>query len=92
MNRLLANYEELLETRNRAERRNAVITRWAFLLSLIGYIAFGMLGQLRGLSLFVGSVFPIAFGAGYFTAWARSNTTSELMQLVDTLERSFEEE
>jgi dipeptide/tripeptide permease len=90
MDKALRDYAELLRIRHAAERRNTAITRWAFLLSIIGYIALGMLGVLQGISLFLTSIFPIAFGAGFLAAWAKSHTTSEIMQLVDTLRRTGE--
>jgi hypothetical protein len=80
-------YSELLKARLRGQRQRAAIIGVVFLLSLIGFVAFGMLGQLAGRSAFFAAIFPIAFGLGYCQSWAQSNSTKGLVELVANLQR-----
>ena len=81
----LEHYEALLRIRHRAARRDATITRWVFIVSMLGFFASGLLGQLEGLALYVATPLLVAFGAAYLVAWSKLDTTTSLLELVEAL-------
>jgi hypothetical protein len=58
----------LATVRLRSQRQGTGIVGAAVHLSLVGFIAMGMLGSLEGRAAYFASVFPIAFALAYLRA------------------------
>jgi len=77
----LKSYLEILEIRRNAARRNMLLTGTIFILSLLALIAFGMLGRLERLELYLISPILIAFGFGFISFQIKYETTKAVIEL-----------
>ena len=81
----LKSYLNILEIRLQAARRNMRLIGLIFILSLLAFFAFGILGRLEGLELYVISPILVAFALGYIHSLIKYETTKVLHELVDKL-------
>lgn len=77
----LQSYLEILEIRRHGARRNMLLTGTIFILSLLALIAFGMLGLLESLELYLISPILVAFALGYIASQIKYETTKALIEL-----------
>ena len=77
----LKSYLEILDIRRNATRRNMLLTGTIFFLSLLVFIAFGMLGLLERLELYLISPILIAFGFGFISSQIKYETTKAVIEL-----------
>jgi hypothetical protein len=84
----LEDYSQLLQVRLQAERRRSRLIGSVFLLTIVGYVALGILGMIEGKTAYLSSIFPIAFGFGYVTASRQSSILKETIDLVAEVRRA----
>ena len=81
----LRHYSGLLRTRRRAARTATVITRWLFLLVMIGFFAAGVLGYLAGPAFFIVAIVFVESGVAHAMAWTRLHTVESTLEFVEAL-------
>jgi hypothetical protein len=84
----LENYLALLNIRQAARRRDAIIFGVVFLLSFGGLIAGGLLDSLSGRSLYLAAALVVGFGFSLVTAWTRLEVIRGSIELVSELLRA----
>jgi hypothetical protein len=77
----LKSYLKILEIRRSAARRNMLLTGTIFILSLLALFAFGMLGHLESLELYLITPILIAFALGFITSQIKYETTKSVIAL-----------
>jgi hypothetical protein len=85
----LSQYASLLEIRQRAARRDAIITGGIFSIAVLATIALGLLDKLQGRSVYVVLGLLLAFGLGYIQIWVRLEIINASRELVGYLEREL---
>ena len=86
----LKSYIEILEIRHSTARRNMLLTGTILFLSLLALFAFGMLGNLESLELFLMTPILIAFALGFITSQIKYETTKALIALGNELAKDGE--
>ncbi|MGD0575806.1 MAG: hypothetical protein ABSB61_10645 [Anaerolineales bacterium] len=86
----LVEYAGLLRIRQKAYRRDAWIIGGILFLSLVGDFVFAQTNSVSSRDAILALPLVIALGAGYATASARLEMTNAFLDLVATLQRSFE--
>jgi len=81
----VTNYLTLLKIRRAAFHRNVIITGGIFLVTILATIAFGMLSQLNGLSVYLLAGFNVAFLVSFITAWVRLEIVKSNIDLLNNL-------
>lgn len=84
------NFSALLHIRRTAQQRDTLITGGAFFLSLVALVAFGLLDQLSGKSVYLIAALMTAFGLGYLTTWTKLEVTKALIELLQYLQRTHQ--
>ena len=79
----------LLEIRQKARRRDAIITGSAFLIAAFATIALGLLDELQGRSIYLILGLILAFGLGFVQIWVRLEITNASLELVGYLQREL---
>jgi phosphoglycerol transferase MdoB-like AlkP superfamily enzyme len=77
----LKSYLDILKIRHRAAHRNMLLTGTIFILSLLAFFAFGMLGRLENLALYLISPILVAFAFGFISFRIKYETTKALIEL-----------
>jgi hypothetical protein len=85
---LLEDYSQLLRVRLQAERRRSRLIGSVFLLTIVGYVALGIVGLIEGRAAYFASTFPIAFGFGYVSASRQSSILKETIDLLAEVRRA----
>lgn len=85
----LSHYATLLQTRQKARRREVFIVGGVFLIALLVAIALGLLQELRGRSLYVVFGIILALAMSYLQVWVRLQITSGNLELVDFMQREL---
>lgn len=85
----LSQYASLLEIRQRAGRRDSIISGGIFLIAVLATIALGLLDKLQGRSVYVVLGLLLAFGLGYIQIWVRLEIINASRELVGYLEREL---
>ena len=81
----LENYMALLIIRQRAKRRDAIITGAVFFVLFAALVVVGMLGTLNERSLFLAAVLVTLLGFGFLATWVRHEIIKCSIELVDNL-------
>jgi hypothetical protein len=77
----LKSYLEILEIRRIAAHRNMLLSGTIFIISLLAFIAFGMLGLLERLELYLISPILVAFALGFISSQNKYETSKALIEL-----------
>ncbi len=77
----LKSYLEILEIRRRTAHRNMLLAGTILILSLLAFFAFGMLGRLECLELFLISPILVAFTLGFISSQIKYETTKAVIEL-----------
>lgn len=77
----LAHYAALLQTRQKARRRDVLIAGGIFLIALLAAIALALLREVEGRSLYLVFGITLAIGLGYLQAWVRLQIVSGNLEL-----------
>ena len=77
----LKSYLEILEIRRRTAHRNMLLTGTILFLSLAAFSAFGMLGHLESLELYLVSLILVAFTLGFLSSQIKYETTKAVIEL-----------
>ena len=78
----LKSYLEILEIRRSTAHRNMLLTGTNLFLSLLALFAFGMLGHLESLELYLMTPILVAFALGFITSQIKYETTKSVIALV----------
>jgi len=81
----IENYLELLRLRQAAEKRKVNILGSVFVVSFVLLIAFGLLGQLNGRSLFLVTSMIVPFGSAVIAAWVRVEIVKGSIDMINNL-------
>lgn len=81
----LHQYAEILRIRQRARRRDAVITGAVFLGSVLATLALGLLSRLEGREIYLILINLLAFGAGFLVSWVRLEIINNSLALIAVL-------
>ena len=85
----LSQYASLLEIRQRAGRRDAIISGGIFLTAVLATIALGLLDKLQGRSVYLVFGLILAFGLGTMQIWVRLEITNASRELLGYLDREL---
>lgn len=85
----LSQYSSLLEIRQKARRRDALISGGIFLIAVLATLALGLFDKLQGRSVYLVLGLVLAFGLGYIQIWVRLEITNASRELVGYLEREL---
>jgi hypothetical protein len=85
----LSQYSSLLEIRQKARRRDAIISGSVFLIAVLATIALGLLDRLQGRSIYLVFGLILAFGLGYMQIWVRLEIINAFRELIGYLEREL---
>jgi len=81
----IENYLELLKLRQTAEKQKVKLLGSVFVVSFVLLIAFGLLGQLNGRSLFLVTSMIVPFGFAVMAAWVRVEITKGSIEMINNL-------
>ena len=81
----LENYMALLIIRQRAKRRDAIITGVVFFGLFAALVVVGMLGTLNERSLFLAAVLVTLLRFGFLATWVRYEIVKGSIEVVDNL-------
>ena len=78
----LAQYTSLLRIRQTARRRDARIIGSVFLMSVLAFVALGLLGDVSGRTVYLLIGILIAFGVSFLMAWIRLKIVTSNLELA----------
>jgi Zn-dependent protease with chaperone function len=83
----LAQYTSLLRIRQTARRRDARIIGSVFLMSVLAFVALGLLGDVSGRTVYLLIGILIAFGVSFLMAWIRLKIVTSNLELAAYLQQ-----
>lgn len=84
----LEDYAKLLKIRQKARRRDMVISGGIFLVSFISFLALRLLGAMTGRSVDLVGAMIVAFGIVSIMAWVRLEVINGTIELLENLKRT----
>lgn len=91
MSNQLEQYAELLRIRQAGGLRNTRITGGIFLVSMLGFVAYGLIAEPIGRSVYLSAAIIATLGLGYITTWVRLEITKNTLELVERIHRAVSE-
>ncbi|MDX1689169.1 MAG: hypothetical protein R3248_14390 [Candidatus Promineifilaceae bacterium] len=85
----LSHYTTLLQTRQKARRRDALIIGGIFFIALLAALALGLLEELQGRSLYVVLGITLVLGLSYLQVWVRLQVIRGNLELIDFMQREL---
>lgn len=85
----LSYYAILLQTRQRARRRDTVIAGGILLVALLAVLALALLRDGEGRSLHLIFGITLAIGLGYLHAWVRLQIVRGNLELIEYIQREL---
>ncbi len=83
----LSQYTTLLRTRQKARRRDALISGGVFLVSVLVTIALGLLSELQGREIYLIMGLVITFGLSFIMIWVRLEIIKSTLEFADYIHR-----
>lgn len=79
----------LLQIRQKARRRDALLTGAVFLIAILATVGMGLLGALRGRELYLLMGLLVAFGVSFLMIWVRLENIKSAIELAEALQREL---